>query len=414
MKTNTTVNSTSETQTFEIEAQQVIARVRSAFGAILDSLPGHVARAHEVSKALGIHRKLGWQIANVVYEPDLFAAAHHIPGQASVRSFLAAATERRVNRELIASAEDAMADFDRLIEIHAGGRKALDMMLTGCAGDAAKKAHLAQRKAWFAAGSHIWGVQAKAQINANFLHPATRAGWFDLVYVNGLVRFRRTRSDVSWPIGLSKRTADDGATLTQPKREALEDTSASAGVPLVPQFCSGPLPPVRRRTLAGEFIRDELLPGPVGKTGALDCVTGEVWREIGPCYRTEHDWLWYASIPMRTPCEVVILDQFVHHDLFGPIQPEVHLYRDLLDGPRLPVPQRPGDRMPLFESVQYLGKGISGIRTPDVPRYDEMVRYVFERLGWDPRRFDAFRVRMEYPPVPTTVTMESPLREPPA
>lgn len=409
---------TTQPPSFEEDAQRVISRVRDAFAAILDSLPGNVARAHEVAKALGIHRKLGWQIANVVYEPDLFAAAHHIPGQASVRSFLHAATQRRVKRELIASAEAAMSEFQRLIDTHASDRESLDMLLTGCAGDAAQKAQVAQRKAWFAAGSYIWGVQARTQVNVYILPPSARESYFDIAYIHGLVSFRRVRSDVSWPIASKKRIADDATEAAQPNREPLELSSGvaedSSAVPLLRRFCSEPVPEVHRKVGADGYVVDEIVGGPAGKTGAQHCFVGEIWREIGPSYRTEHDWLWWPSVRMRAPCEVLILDQFVHEDVFGPIKPNLYVYRDLVDGPRLPPPQRKGDRIPVFESVQHLGKGLSGIRTADVPRYVEMVNYAFERLGWDPARFDVFRVRMEYPPVPTTVTMESPLPEPPA
>jgi hypothetical protein len=116
---------------------------------------------------------------------------------------------------------------------------------------------------------------------------------------------------------------------------------------------------------------------------------------------------------MRTPCEVLVLDEFIHEDLFGPIQPELRIYSDLGDSPRPRITQRADDRLPAYEKVQYLGKGLSGMRTPDVPRYAEMVEYVFDRLGWDSARFDLYRVHIEYPPVPTMVTMESPLRERP-
>jgi hypothetical protein len=240
-----------------------------------------------------------------------------------------------------------------------------------------------------------------------------------VAYFNGYVKLRRMRPGVSWEITRSKREPDDGTDASQPMREPL-DPNGSSGIqldvapPLMGEFCSKPLPPVQRQTLTDGWVKDVLPGGAVGDAGRVDCFTGEVLREIGSRYRTEHDWLWYASATMRTPCEVLILDEFVHEDLFGPIRPELHVYSDLPDAPRLPITQRAADRIPAFEPVQHLGKGLSGIRTPDVPRYLEMVRYTFERLGWDPTRFDVYRVRMEYPPVPTMVTMESPLAEPPA
>ena len=55
--------------------------------------------------------------------------------------------------------------------------------------------------------------------------------------------------------------------------------------------------------------------------------------------------------------------------------------------------------------VSYLGKGPSVLHTPDVPRYAQMGRYVFERVGWDGDRFDVYRCRVEYPVMPSSVAM---------
>ena len=404
-------------QRFEIEAKQVIERVRTAFAAILDGLPKRAARAHEVSKAFGIHEKLGWQVANVVYEPDPFVAARHLPGPTSLKRFLDAARTRHIRGELIEAAEQALAEFQKLIERHAGDRGSLDLMLIGCAGDAAYTAHIAQRKAWFAAGSHIWGVQAKARVMTDFLFPSARSDWFDVAYFNGYMKLRRMRPAVRWEITRSKPETDDGSERSKCKREPLDielaKSEQTGSPPLVKRFCSHPLPRIERMEAPNGFIKDILVEGPIGETGSLNCFTGEVLRDVALRFRTEHDWMWYASATMRTPCEVLILDQFIHEDLFGPIRPKLYVYSDMTDAPRSPITQRVHERLPVHETVQHLGKGLSGIRTPDAPSYTEMVRYAFNRLGWDPTQFFVYRVRMEYPPVPTTVTMESPLPDAP-
>lgn len=44
-------------------------------------------------------------------------------------------------------------------------------------------------------------------------------------------------------------------------------------------------------------------------------------------------------------------------------------------------------------------------RSADVPRYDEIVRHVFEELDWDPARFRGYRCRIDYPIYGSQVTM---------
>jgi hypothetical protein len=419
METNTTANSTSQTQSFEIDAQQVIASVRNAFAAILDSLPGHVARAHEVSKAFGVHKKLGWQIANVVYEPNLFAAAHHIPGATSVKRFLDAAAERRVNRELIACAEEAVSGFQQLIETHAGDRESLHMMLATSADESSQDERIELRRLAFVGNSSIWGVQAKAQLRAHFLHPGTRDGWLDVASIRGFVGFQRLRRDVPWLVTRMRVDNDTDAPRQQPERAPLDPGAAQEhegqGVPLLRPFCSQPLPQFRRTVTPDGFVQDELLGGPIGRTAAIDCFTGEICRNLGSYYRDERNWLWRVRARMRTPCRVLIVDQFVHEEVFGPIQPELCVYSELTQGAEgLHTEQLEGNRLPITGSVLDLGYGTGAIHTPEVRRYAEMVGYVFDRLQWEAKRFRVYRVRLEFPPIPTSVGMVSPLPERPA
>ncbi len=412
----TTKREKTKTPAFDDEAATIITQVRNAFAAIIESLPGHVARAHEVSGALGIHKKLGWQISKVVYEADPFIAAQHIPGRTSVKKFLNAASEQNIEPAVIASAEAAMADFERLIKVHADDRESFQMMATGYAGKAAYDAQLGYRKALFDGGGFIWGVQARVHLAASFVYPAPDEPWLNLVSLRGFTELRRIRSDVAWPIQTAKAITDDGTELSPPAHELLEpvdEASQIAGVPLLRRFCTQPIPEVRRVCLSDGTIRDELVGGTVGKTGAVDCILGEIVRKVGMRYRDPHFWEWGVACHIRTPCAVLILDQFVHRDLFGPIEPRLEVYNDLLVDPRQPSAQRAGDRIPVFETVQHLGKGLSSIRTPDVPRYVEMVGYVMERMGWEADQFDVYRVRIEFPPLPTTVAMLNDLPEAP-
>lgn len=400
---------------FEEDALRALQNIREAFAALLESLPQRVGRAHEVAKVLGIHRKLGWQIAKLVYESDPLAAAQHVPGAASIRRFLDAVAKQKVNAELIDSARAAVESFERLVEVHAGDRESLNLMLTGWGGEAARKADLVQRRAAFSAGSYIWGVQAQTSLSTVFLSPSTtREDFFDLAHIMGFVALRRMRSQVCWPIRYSKHIADDNSELEQPLREPLDDTSAAAGEPpLLRRFCSQPVPKTRRRVFADGSVVDEITPGPIGNTGAIDCFVGEFCRAVMYKYRTEQSWTWALGRVVRAPCEALILDQFIHEDLFGRIQPQLRMYRDLTGAPPASGTSRQEDQMPIFETVRHLGKGLSGIRTPDVHRYVEMATYVFERFGWDPDRFHVYRARVEYPPMPTMVCMEHPLPERP-
>ena len=55
---------------FEDHAKRVLQQVRGAFAGVIDALPGHITRPHELSKSLKIGMKLAWKIAKLVGNPD--------------------------------------------------------------------------------------------------------------------------------------------------------------------------------------------------------------------------------------------------------------------------------------------------------------------------------------------------------
>lgn len=114
---------------------------------------------------------------------------------------------------------------------------------------------------------------------------------------------------------------------------------------------------------------------------------------------------------VRTPCEAVVVDLLVREDTFGAIEPEMAVYGEQSGGSSYPAPGSERDLLPIRQPVLSLGKGPSVLHTPDVPRYAEMARFAFDRLGWEAERFDVFRIRIEYPVMPSSVVLRFELPE---
>lgn len=408
--------SAGEAPGLEEHARQVLLRVKGAFAGVVNALPGRITRPHELSKALKIDTKLAWKVMKVAHGADVFAAAQYIPGAAATRLFLEAAATKDISSARIQDAEAALAEFEQLVDLHGDDRPTLEMMLLSFTREGRSQADLAYRKAAFAANTYIWGAQARTHFKADFVHPAGEKGRLDFVTLRGFIGLRRMRPDVAWVIDRARLSNDDGTLRRRPIREPLDpaqDTSeAGAETPLVREFCSAPLPAVRRVKAPDGFYEDELAPGGVGNTGAVTCITGEVLRNAASQYSTEHDrWATHAVL-MRTPCQELHFDLFVHEDLFGVLKPELAVYSQLAGGPPvLPLESRERDRLLTWEWVEYLGKGPSVVHAPHVPRYTEMIGYTLEKLGWDGKRFDVYRVRMQYPVIPSSVLVTYELPE---
>jgi hypothetical protein len=405
-------STTGRTPRFEHELRKVVLRVRSALANILEAAGGYGPHVRDVCDALNVHRKLGWQIAKVTCETDPFTAARFIPARGGMKTFLKAAARRNVEDRLLQGAAEAFADFERVVAVHADDRSSLEMMLAACSPNVDEAGQLAARKAAFAGNSAIFGAQARAYLVAAFVNPSAKPGWFDAARLHSLVGFRRNRPNLPWVISRTLVADNDYQQRAPERRERLAPTPAgveSPTVPLLPQFCSQPLPQLRRRVDAYGWMVEELVEAPVGNTAAVTLVTGELTRETAPTYKTEHTQFMDWGVWVTTPCEVLVFDQFIHKDLFPASPREVRMYANLTD----PAHFAEGQVLPTFERVETPGRGLEAVHTPSIPHYRDMAKYLFERLGWDAREFELHRLRMQFPPLPAAVVVRHALRETP-
>jgi hypothetical protein len=405
---------------FQEQTRTVINDVRCAFAAVVQRLPMTPGRPSDLHKILGIDRKLGWKISKVLAEEDLLLAAQHMPGALGVRSFLDAAAERGVPTELIKHAGRAGEDFQQLVTVHADQRASFDRMLVGCASTKSEQLALTNRKAAVEANSFIWGVRARTQFAAYFLSASEDPSQVDIAGVRGFVDFRPFRPDTSWVIARVGHFDDDHRESSPPSSEPLT-AQASAGphaaaVPLLPEFCSAPLPEIREVCAPDGCLEYQLADMPVGNTGALTCITGEISRAVGTRYRDAQNRLAKFIARLRTPVDTLLMDVFMPADLFGRLEPELLVYGDLNASTSAGDAERqPGELLEIAEGeeVRHLGRGLATAYTPHVPRYTELAAYVFQRLGWRADEFEHYRARIEYPVIPTTVKVCFPLPEAP-
>jgi hypothetical protein len=401
---------------FEDDAATVLRQMRGALAQLVAAAPGGASKPVELSKSLGIDMKLSWSLFQIVGATDLLAAGQYVPRPGATRKLLQAATRHHVPAQLIERVSGAAEEFERLVKVHAGDRPTFDLMISGRASNGLDRIHLTHLRDAFRANSHIWGVQARTKLLAHFLQPGTEEDMADGAVVRGLIGFRRIRPNVPWIIARARCVDDDGIVRRIPARTPLEaprqpTTGGAPAVPFLTEFCTHPLPACRSIQRSDGFVEHELVEGPVGRTAAITCVMGDVVRNAASFFRDEHNSINEYTAFVREPCEVLINDLFVHEDMFGPLTPELIVYGDLRGGPEYPGGGHEPPRLPVGETVDYLGKGPDVVATPDVPRYAELARYVFERLGWDGEHFDVYRVRLAYPVVPSIVLMRHPLRD---
>lgn len=404
-----------ETAAFEQEVSNVLGRLRGALAAVIAAVPGNVAKAADLQRALKIDMKLSWKLFKVITAADPLAAGPHVPGSANMRTFLRAAGKRGVPAALIDSAARMAGDFREVVAAHAGDRAAFDSMVSGLAtGDVGEQIHLQHKRAAFRANRHIWGLQARTHLRCLFVQPADDPAMLSVAVVQGYVDLRRLRTHV--PLVVSRvRVTDNDGTIRQVARQPLDPAGETThGIALIREFCSQPLPQFRTTDGEGGFVLGELLTDGVGNKAALTCIDGHVTPMAGPRYRDERNQFLRSAIRVRIPSEALVFDVLMREGTFDDVHPTVAIYgEDLSGGPGPGGPQE-RDRLALNESVVYLGRGPSVLHTPDVPRYTDLARYAFARLGWDSEQFLVYRCRVEYPVMAGTVRISMELPQRPA
>ncbi len=395
-------------------AETVLRRLRAAFGELLSSLGIDPENPRGAGRKLGLDKSLAWKVARVAYGVDLFAIGQHLPGAPGLNIFIKAVKRHGAPTSRVDAVKSALRDFDRLVEIHSGDRASLEIMLSSYASENAERLELLHRKQLFSGASYLWGVQVKTQLRADFVAPSTEDGMVDIASLRGFVDLRRLRPEVPWVIDRT-RIADDDATIREvSQRESLgPDRDACQDAPLLPEFCSRPLPEVRRVPGLEGFVHLELAPGPVGNTGAVTCIYAEVFRGAVPRYRDARNARGEHGQLMRTPCKVLVFDVFLHRDLGYATPPTFAVEGQVLGVPAHTAPHSERTCLPVHETVEDLGAGPPLVHTPDIPEYGPIVRTVFERVQWNAEDFHGFRVRMRYPPSPTVMVLHYPLPEQP-
>ena len=398
---------------FERDVCESTGLIRDRFSKIIEAKCPGCRAVSSLADAFAIHRKLAWQVGKVAYAEDPFTAARHMPSARGIESWFAAAREKGVSAELIESAREAWARFEALSGRHAANQAEFEMLLESCSGDDDDATEIRWRQQAFHGNSFIWGARCRTLLALTVLMPSEDTErHFHAVQVRGLFGYRQTRPGVRWIVNQSVVTDDHAATRDTLQRVPLdpEGAAAHAGVPLLPAFCSDPVPALeRRRTLDG-MLHDEFAPGPVGLSGERTLVTGEIIRNIGPVHATADDRVAHFGSAVRTPAERLHLDLLVAEGLFGDVARKAVVFSDLTS------PVAFGDEHELRTSarVTRLGRGLGMSQTPDIPGYAGLCDAVCGLAGIDPAGYELFRISLEYPPVPTTVMVRHPLLEPDA
>lgn len=398
----------------EQQAVEVLTRYGAALRALIADTPGLARRAADLSRTLNVHSKLAWQVHKVAHAQNPLAEAPYLPGPAALDRFLDAARRRGAPLDRISAVRATQEEYERLIKRHARSRGEFDTMLSALAEGGAEKVDLMHRRAAFNAQSHFLGIQAKTHLVCVLYYPSAEADdRCDHAAVRGMIDLRRLRRNATWVLSQMRITDDDAVVRQEVQRESFDpDVEARYGVSILEEFCSRPLPRIER--VAGPMgLTNFVVSGDdVGNASVVTCLVGDAFRRACTRYVNAHNRMQICQTLVRTPCEVLVQDVFVHKALGWSRKPRLTVLSDHRGGDPVFF-GRDSDRLSVQESVLHLGTGPTVVETPDVPRYQQMVRYTLARLEQNGDDFDVYRCRLEYPVMPSSVAVHFDLPERP-
>jgi len=312
-----------------------------------------------------------------------------------MRRLLRAARKGGVPAELVGAAERTVDDFAVLVRREAGDRSALEAMIAGWLPEARSEFELRRKQTAFRAISELHGAAASTHVSTVLLHPSGTPERLDVVWIFGLLGFRRLRPGVAAKFASRRFGRDE-----PPRHPQTLDGKTVEGYDglLLEEFCSSPMPQLDALR-HDEMMRYQLRENGFGPRSAVDIICAEVNPNEMVHYvpdtqrRKRH-----VFTSVATPVKTLILDALLHESVFPEREPSLAIYDTAIDGVAdINNPARDIDRMDLHESIQHLGRGLSKYRAKEIPRYADLLRYTCRKLGWDGDAFRCYRCRIDYP-----------------
>lgn len=397
---------------FEADTIEAVTRIRDAYARIIETKCPDSKAVTSISDAFGIHRKLAWQVVKVAYADDPFIATRHMPPGKSIALWLDSAKAAGVDEGLIESARAACDRLEAVISTHASSRSEFEMLIESVGQAADVQTEEKWRQHAFMGNSFTLGVQCRVIMSLNILMPSDSVeDHFHSVQVRGLMGYRQTRPNVRWVVNQSVLIDDDNKDVRAMTRQPLDPGTAEkfGGVPVLPEFCSDPMPALTRIDVNEHMKQDELLSGGVGLTGQRTLVTGEILRNVAPTYATSEGKRAHFGIGVRIPAEMLHYDLLVYKGLFGEVERELVVFSDIVS--QVTFDER--DRICVSDEIKKLGRGVALAQAPDIAGYPDLARSVCERLAIDPDDYELYRIRMAYPPMPSSVVFRHKMPPPP-
>ena len=400
----TTAAPTGRETTIEGVAITISRDVQKSFARLISQLPGRFARPSQLQHCLQIDAKLAWQVFKIAKAENPLEAVRYLPSVVSIKRLSAAAKGKGVSKEVLQAVDDAMAQFDAAVREHADGRDSFTSMVASLQNEASSEAvDLQLRRAAYRVNCQIWG----AQIGVFFGQTAVRrraGGQIDASSVGLKADFPRLRADAR-PIVYGRSERNAKGSLVQPKHTPIDpEAFAKYGIPLLPQFCSQPVPVFGDAEVKDGWRIQSPRGEQMGRLGSIDLAVAISYRDTELVSLSDGRKVFFSSLTFSVPTEMAILEFLIHRPSLGQIKPEVRVIPEF--GVNFVAElETPHPQMPNFCVPQSLGSYPTAPPISEIRDYGEMTSCVLDKQSWDASEFDVIRATIMHPVLHSTMVM---------
>ncbi len=390
------------------------ASVRAALEDLVLGLAGPTPRPGDLIARTGLDKTIAGRIIQTIRTPDPLNALLKSPAPNGLGIFLRAAQSAGARPDAIASGDEAIAAFERLLSRFPQGRAGLEAAISGWIPETREQGERAARQAAFKAMSFLLGYQSDVMLGCTVLLPSANPSGVDVVYLSGRFGLRRLREGEPLSLFGIRYYPISGEGNSDPNPRTLDGHSIEETSCLLEEFCEPRVP--RLDVVKTKDQRLFVLPADEPELNepisiVLGHRTASTWQRYSTPDRPE-EW---QSILSRGPTRVFINDCFIHRDIYPGVEPVVttHMVGMTMLPARERGPSFKLDEVHLSLDAGWVRNDLRDIGTGEIPRYPEIVRTVFDRIGFDLRDFRTHRVRMNYPVAQIAATRWFKLPPPP-
>jgi hypothetical protein len=371
--------------------RQLVTRLRE----LLNAVPDPVSRPQDLARAFGVNKDISSRVFRALARTDPLAATRILPGPAPLRQLLDGAREKGLPDSVIQRADEAIAQFERLIRVDIGDRGSLDAIISSALPETRHRYELVNKQAVYRGMAQLKGVATDVLLTTALIFAGDQPEYVNGVWVLAWQGLRRIRRDAVARFHTGRIGEEASHDPVQSLNGALIRGPDDV---LLKGFCSSPLPDIDAQ-VDGSTVHYMLGGDGIGLASAVEVVMAcRTPRCLKRYDEPERHRLRGPTMEIALPCKVSILDVFVEHDVFAGQPPQLFVYDTAINGlADMNDPKRNIDRIDLHESVAFLGEGTLGIRIVELPHYSEIITEVLRRIGRPAEHFRGYRCRSQYP-----------------